>query len=104
MIEDIMNKDFWRATLIRAIKTFCQAAIAAIPTTAVALNEVNWALVFSAATLASILSVLTSISTGLPEVKYQQSLEQLAELREEPLTDGEDEDEEEGDEDGVADD
>lgn len=72
-----MNKEFWKAALIRAIKTFCQAAIAAIPTTAVALNEVNWALVFSAATLASILSVLTSISAGLPEVQLAQTLYDL---------------------------
>lgn len=103
MIEDIMNKDFWKATLIRAIKTICQTAVATIGTTAM-IEDVNWALVLSASALAGILSILTSISAGLPEVKYQQSLEQLAELREEPLTDEEDEDEEEGDEDGVADD
>ncbi len=100
MIEDIMNKDFWRATLIRAIKTICQTAVATIGTTAM-IEDVNWALVLSASALAGILSILTSISAGLPEVKYQQSLEQLAELRTEPLAD---EDEEEGDEDGVADD
>ena len=103
MIEDITNKDFWRATLIRAIKTICQTAVATIGTTAM-IEDVNWALVLSASALAGILSILTSISAGLPEVKYQQSLEQLAELREEPLTDEEDEDEEEGVEDGVADD
>lgn len=103
MIEDITNKDFWKATLIRAIKTICQTAVATIGTTAM-IEDVNWALVLSASALAGILSILTSISAGLPEVKYQQSLEQLAELREEPLTDEEDEDEEEGDDDGVADD
>lgn len=103
MIEDITNKDFWRATLIRAIKTICQTAVATIGTTTM-IGDVNWALVLSASALAGILSILTSISAGLPEVKFQQSLEQLAELREEPLTDEEDEDEEEGDEDGVADD
>ena len=103
MIEDITNKDFWKATLIRAIKTICQTAVATIGTTTM-IGDVNWALVLSASSLAGILSILTSISAGLPEVKYQQSLEQLAELREEPLTDEEDEDEEEGDEDGVADD
>lgn len=103
MIEDITNKDFWKATLIRAIKTICQTAVATIGTTTM-IGDVNWSLVLSASALAGILSILTSISAGLPEVKYQQSLEQLAELREEPLTDEEDEDEEEGDEDGVADD
>ena len=103
MIEDITNKDFWKATLIRAIKTICQTAVATIGTTAL-IEDVNWALVLSASALAGILSILTSISAGLPEVKFQQSLEQLAELREEPLTDEEDEDEEEGDDDGTVDD
>lgn len=98
MIEDIMNKDFWRATLIRAIKTICQTAVATIGTTAL-IEDVNWALVLSASALAGILSILTSISAGLPEVKYQQSLEQLAELREEPIVD-----EEEDEDDGTVDD
>lgn len=98
MIEDIMNKDFWKATLIRAIKTVCQTAVATIGTTAM-IEDVNWALVLSASALAGILSILTSISAGLPEVKYQQSLEQLADLREEPIVD-----EEEDKDDGTVDD
>ena len=98
MIEDITNKDFWKATLIRAIKTICQTAVATIGTTTM-IGDVNWALVLSASALAGILSILTSISAGLPEVKYQQSLEQLADLREEPITD-----EEEGEDDGAVDD
>lgn len=98
MIEDITNKDFWRATLIRAIKTICQTAVATIGTTTV-IGDVNWALVLSASALAGILSILTSISAGLPEVKYQQSLEQLADLREEPIVD-----EEEDEDDGTVDD
>lgn len=67
MLNDIKNKDFWRATAIRAIKTVCQAAIGTIGT-AVLLSEVNWIYVVSASLLAGILSVLTSIATGLPEV------------------------------------
>ena len=98
MIEDITSKDFWKATLIRAIKTICQTAVATIGTTTM-IGDVNWALVLSASALAGILSILTSISAGLPEVKYQQSLEQLADLREEPITD-----EEEGEDDGAVDD
>lgn len=59
--------NFIKAALIRAVRTFAQAAVAAIGSTAV-LSEVNWAVVFSTATLAALLSILTSISTGLPEV------------------------------------
>lgn len=60
-------KTFIKAAGIRAIRTFCQTAIAAIGTSAV-LESVNWPLVFSASALAAILSILTSIVTGLPEV------------------------------------
>ena len=64
-----MNKDFWKAAFIRAIRTICQTAIATIGTTAV-LSEINWLQVLSASVLAGLLSVLNSIATGLPEVQY----------------------------------
>ena len=62
-----MTVEFWKAAVIRALRTFCQSAVATIGTTAV-LSEVNWLLVGSTAVLAAILSVLNSIATGLPEV------------------------------------
>ena len=65
-----MDKLFWKATLIRAIRTICQSAIALIPASAL-LSEVDWKLVASASILAGIVSVLTSIATGLPEVEYK---------------------------------
>ena len=68
MLNDIKNKDFWKATAIRAIKTICQSAIGTIGTAAI-ISEVNWIYVASASLLAGILSVLTSIATGLPEVQ-----------------------------------
>lgn len=61
-----MNR-FWKAALIRALRTFCQTAIACIGTTAV-LEEVNWLMVGSSAVLAALLSILNSVATGLPEV------------------------------------
>ena len=36
-----MNKNWWKAAGIRAVKTVCQTAIATIGTSAL-LNEVNW--------------------------------------------------------------
>lgn len=65
--KDVTNRTFWKATAIRAIKTICQTAIATIGTASL-MSEVNWKVVISASILAGILSVLTSIVTGLPEV------------------------------------
>ena len=60
-------RTFWRCALIRALRTFCQTAIATIGTTAL-IENVNWLLVGSSALLAGILSILNSVATGLPEV------------------------------------
>ena len=60
-------KEWLRAAGIRALRTVAQAAIATIGTSAV-MSEVDWVFVASASLLAGILSLLTSIATGLPEV------------------------------------
>lgn len=73
--EIIKNKDFWRATIIRAIKTICQTAIATIGT-ATLIEEVNWLVVASTSLLAGVLSVLTSIMAGLPEVNTNEKSEE----------------------------
>lgn len=69
-----MNKLFWKATGIRALRTMAQTAIAVIGATAKVMSDVNWLMVASASLLAGILSVLTSIATGLPEVKYSEHI------------------------------
>lgn len=66
-MNNLINKSWWKAAGIRALKTFCQTAIAAIGTTAF-IEEVNWLVVGSASLLAAVLSILTSIA-GLPEVE-----------------------------------
>lgn len=68
-----MNTQFWKATGIRAIRTVCQTAVAMIGTSAV-MSDVNWGMVASASILSGILSVLTSIATGLPEVEYAEHI------------------------------
>lgn len=63
---NLTNKSWWRAAAIRATKTVAQTAIGCIGA-AVALGDVNWPMVVSAAALSGIVSVLTSVA-GLPEV------------------------------------
>lgn len=69
MSENI--KKFIKAAVIRAVRTIAQTAIATIGTSVV-MSDVNWTLVASASCLAGILSVLTSIVTGLPEVDKEE--------------------------------
>ena len=61
-------KQFVKAAAIRALRTIAQTAVATIGTTAV-ISDVDWLTVASASVLAGILSILTSIATGLPEVE-----------------------------------
>lgn len=72
--------DWARAAAIRAVKTFAQAAVSAIPVTAATLGDVNFMIVFSTAGLAAILSLLTSLA-GLPEVEPERSAEHDAEYQ-----------------------
>ena len=61
------TKLWFKAAGTRAIKTVAQTAIATIGTTAV-ISGVDWAIVFSSAAVAGIVSLLTSLA-GLPEIK-----------------------------------
>ena len=61
-------KKFLKAAGIRALRTVTQTAAATIGTSAI-LSDVNWLAVASASILAGILSLLTSVATGLPEVE-----------------------------------
>lgn len=62
-----MNKSFWVAALMRALRTVCQAFLSYL-TVASVLSEVNWLQACSAAVLAGLISIVTSVATGLPEV------------------------------------
>lgn len=65
------------AAAVRAVKTAAQTAVALIGTNAVGITEVDWVAVGSAAALAAVLSVLTSVA-GLPEVEGGTPLGRLA--------------------------
>ena len=63
-------KNFLKCAGIRTLKTMCQTAVALIPV-GVSISEVSWQIVLGTSALAGVLSLLTSISTGLPEVKEE---------------------------------
>ena len=65
----VNTKEWFKAALLRAVKTIAQVAIATIGTAA-ALGEVDWVMVASASVLSGILSILTSVA-GIPEVKEE---------------------------------
>lgn len=69
---------FIKYALIRMARTIAQTAVAVIGT-AFVLSDVNWCAVISASILAGILSLLTSIATGLPEVEFEQHIYMNAE-------------------------
>ena len=60
-------KQFAKAATIRAVRTIAQTAVSLISVGA-AMSDIDWVRVASCSALAGILSVLTSIATGLPEV------------------------------------
>lgn len=55
---------FWRGATERAIKTFAQALVAVIGVGAVGLLDVDWIGAVSAALLATVVSLLTSIGNA----------------------------------------
>ena len=62
-----MNKKWWKAAGIRALKTVCQTAVSML-TVGQAFIEINWLNVLSVSGVAGIISLLTSVA-GLPEVE-----------------------------------
>ena len=61
-----MSADFWKAAMIRAVRTMAERALAYIGT-ATMLHEGHWLGVLSSAAMGGVVSVLMAISTGLPE-------------------------------------
>lgn len=75
-------KKFLIAALIRAVRTFAQTFVGFIAVGA-ALEEVQWLRALSVSGAACVLSILTSIATGLPEVDKTEQDEQEDEAEDE---------------------
>ena len=61
-------KNWLKAALIRAVRTFAEAALAYIGTGALVLGDVNWLGVLSAGAFGFVTALLIAL-TGLPEVE-----------------------------------
>lgn len=66
--------DFWKAVLVRAIRTFAEAALAYIGTGAVVLKDVDWLAAASAGAFGFVCAVLLAVATGIPEAEKKPEL------------------------------
>lgn len=82
-----MTKEFWKAALIRAIKTFAQAMVAQIGAGSVGIVAFDWVGALSVSAMAAVLSIFTSLA-GLPEVQLSET---IYALDNDPVEDGENE-------------
>ena len=71
-------KKWTLAALIRAIRTFAQTFVGFIAVGA-ALEEIQWLRALSVSGAAAVLSILTSLATGLPEAEEETAKEEKAE-------------------------
>jgi hypothetical protein len=63
-ISSWVAKPVVKTTIERAVKTFCQTALALLATSA-ALSQVNWVMVLDTAVFALVLSILTSVASSI---------------------------------------
>ena len=68
----MFTKEFWKAVLVRAIRTFAESALAYIGTGAVVLGDVNWIGTASAGALGFVISILLALATGIPEAEKKE--------------------------------
>ena len=85
-----MTKEWVKAALVRAIKTFAQAMVAQIGAGSIGIVQFDWMPALSVSAMAAVLSIFTSIA-GLPEVQLQQTLYDLDNDPDEDEYDEEDE-------------
>ena len=71
-----MNKDFWKALLIRVAKTWCQAFVATVGVDYAGrtLADIEWKTALSVATVAGIICFFWNLGAGLPEVQLTETL------------------------------
>lgn len=66
-MEQLTNKNWWKAAAVRTIKTFAEVLISMV-TVGQAFSEVEWMHVLSVSGVAALIAFLTCFA-GLPEVE-----------------------------------
>lgn len=66
-MDKLSNKEWWKAALVRTIKTFAEVLISMV-TVGQAFSEVEWMHVLSVSGVAALIAFLTCFA-GLPEVE-----------------------------------
>lgn len=66
---------FWKDALIRAARSFCQSLVTLIGTDAVSIIDIDWLTILGISATYGVISILTSIATGLPETELSKALE-----------------------------
>ena len=69
----MFTKEFWQATLIRAVRTFAESMLAYIGTGAIVLKDVDWLAALSAGGLGFVIAVLMALATGIPEAPKEKA-------------------------------
>lgn len=67
----MFTAEFWKATLIRAVRTFAESMLAYIGTGALVLKDVDWLAALSAGGLGFVCAVLLALATGIPEAEKE---------------------------------
>jgi len=67
----MFNAEWWKAALIRALRTFAESMLAYIGTGAVVLGDINWIAALSAGGFGFVTALLLAMA-GLPEVSNNQ--------------------------------
>ena len=80
----MFNKQWIEATLIRAIRTFAEAALSYMGSSALVLQEINWLGVLSAGALGFVTAILLALK-GLPEVDLARQVDAASEEKECPV-------------------
>jgi hypothetical protein len=71
--EDMLDKNFLKDAVERAIRTFAQAALAILAVDGVTVFTINWVNLLSSAAIASLISLLMSVAAGSTKISDSAS-------------------------------